>query len=97
MACLRLAAVTATKAGDVNPWAGTMELVADANIAGNGWYVVADPAAAPSVVYGYVSGAEGPQIRTEIDFDTRAVKFAAGLDFGCGVIDFRGLYQNEGA
>ncbi|MBS7544368.1 prohead protease/major capsid protein fusion protein [Ancylobacter oerskovii] len=91
-----LAAVTATKAGDVNPWAGTMELVVDANIAGNGWYVVADPAAAPSVVYGYVSGAEGPQIRTEIDFDTRAVKVAAGLDFGCGVIDFRGLYQNEG-
>ncbi|MDR6955247.1 hypothetical protein J2X65_004626 [Ancylobacter sp. 3268] len=92
-----LAAVTAAKAGDVNPWAGTMELVVDANIAGNGWYVVADPAAAPSVVYGYVSGAEGPQIRTEIDFDTRAVKVAAGLDFGCGVIDFRGLYQNEGA
>ncbi|MFD2032775.1 hypothetical protein ACFSKM_25670 [Ancylobacter dichloromethanicus] len=58
---------------------------------------MADPAAAPCLVYGYVSGAEGPQIRTEIDFDTRAVKVAAGLDFGCGVIDFRGLYKNEGA
>lgn len=92
-----LAAITAAKAGDVNPWAGTMELVVDANIVGNAWYVVADPAAAPSLVYGYVSGAEGPQIRTEIDFDTRAVKVAAGLDFGCGVIDFRGLYKNEGA
>ena len=92
-----LAAITAAKAGDVNPWAGTMELVVDANIAGASWYVMADPAAAPSLVYGYVSGAEGPQIRTEIDFDTRAVKVAAGLDFGCGVIDFRGLYKNEGA
>ncbi len=92
-----LAAITAAKAGDVNPWAGTMELVVDANITGAGWYVMADPAAAPSLVYGYVSGAEGPQIRTEIDFDTRAVKVAAGLDFGCGVIDFRGLYKNEGA
>ena len=91
-----LAAITAAKAGDVNPWAGTMELVVDANITGASWYVVADPAAAPSLVYGYVSGAEGPQIRTEIDFDTRAVKVAAGLDFGCGVIDFRGLYKNEG-
>lgn len=92
-----LAAITAAKAGDVNPWAGTMELVVDANIAAVAWYVMADAAAAPSVVYGYVSGAEGPQIRTEIDFDTRAVKVAAGLDFGCGVIDFRGLYQNAGA
>ncbi|MGA0562839.1 prohead protease/major capsid protein fusion protein [Ancylobacter sp. VNQ12] len=92
-----LAAITATKPGDVNPWAGTMELVVDANIAGSDWYIAADPAAAPSIVYGYVSGAEGPQIRTEIDFDTRAVKVAAGLDFGCGVIDFRGLVKNPGA
>ena len=92
-----LAAITASKAGDVNPWAGAMELVVDANITGNTWYVMADPAMAPSVVYGYVSGAEGPQIRTEIDFDTRAVKVAAGLDFGCGAIDFRGLHQNTGA
>jgi len=92
-----LAAITATKSGDVNPWAGTMELVVDANIAGNDWYIAADPAAAPSIVYGYVAGAEGPQIRTEIDFDTRAVKVAAGLDFGCGVIDFRGLVKNPGA
>lgn len=92
-----LAAIVAAKAGDVNPWAGTMELIVDANITGNAWYVVADPAAVPSIVYGYVSGAEGPQIRTEIDFDTRAVKVAAGLDFGCGAIDFRGLFQNTGA
>lgn len=92
-----LAAITAAKSGDVNPWAGTMELVVDANITGSTWYVMADPAAAPSIVYGYVSGAEGPQIRTEIDFDTRAVKVAAGLDFGCGAIDFRGLYKNAGA
>lgn len=92
-----LAAITATKSGDVNPWSGSMTLVVDANIVGNIWYVMADPAAAPSIVYGYVSGAEGPQIRTEVDFDTRAVKVAAGLDFGCGAIDFRGLYQNAGA
>lgn len=91
-----LATITAAKAGDVNPWAGAMELVVDANITGNTWYVMADPAVAPSIVYGYVSGAEGPQIRTEIDFDTRAVKVAAGLDFGCGPIDFRGLHQNTG-
>ncbi|QJP14335.1 peptidase [Starkeya sp. ORNL1] len=91
-----LAAITAAKSGDVNPWAGTMELVIDGNITGTYWYIMADPATAPSIVYGYVSGAEGPQIRTEIDFDTRAVKVAAGLDFGCGAIDFRGLYQNAG-
>jgi hypothetical protein len=48
------------------------------------------------VVYGYVAGSEGPQVRTERDFDTQAVKVAAGLDFATGVIDFRGAYFNAG-
>ncbi|MDQ0301280.1 prohead protease/major capsid protein fusion protein [Ancylobacter polymorphus] len=90
-------AITPSKATDVNPWGGLLEVVVDANIAGTEWYVAVDPATAPSVVFGYVGNANGPEIRTEIDFDTRAVKVAAGLDFGCGVIDFRGLYKNPGS
>ncbi|SDE25683.1 prohead protease/major capsid protein fusion protein [Rhodospira trueperi] len=92
-----LAAITPTKSGDVNPWAGQLELVVDANITGNRWHVAADPMQVPSLVYGYVQGAEGPQIHTEIDFDTRGVRVRAGLDFGCGAIDYRGLYLNEGS
>ncbi|WP_376957715.1 prohead protease/major capsid protein fusion protein [Azospirillum sp. A26] len=91
-----LASITPTKAGDTNPWAGLMELVVDANITGNGWYVMADPALCPTVVYGYVAGSEGPQIKTETDFDSQSVKVRAGLDFGYGVIDFRGAHQNAG-
>lgn len=92
-----LASITPTKSIDVNPWAEFAELIVDANITGNAWYVFADPGAAPTVVYGYVAGSEGPQVRTEIDFDTRAVKVAAGLDFAVGAIDFRGAYFNAGA
>lgn len=92
-----LAAITPTKPGDVNPWSGLAELVVDANIAGNAWYLGCVPEAAPTVVYGYLSGAEGPQVRTEVDFETRAVKVAAGLDFGYGAIDFRGMFRNAGA
>ncbi len=92
-----LASITPTKAGDSNPWAGLMELVVDANITGNGWHVMADPTLCPTVVYGYVAGSEGPQIKTETDFDTQAVKVRAGLDFGYGVIDFRGAHFNAGA
>lgn len=92
-----LAQITATKAGDINPWAGTMELVIDANIVGYGWYVTASPEAAPSFVYGYLAGEEGPQIRTEVEFDTRSVKVAAGLDFGYGALDYRGVQKNAGA
>lgn len=91
-----LAAIMPTKSSDVNVWAGFAELIVDANIIGNGWYVFAEPSAAPVVVYGYVGGSEGPQVRTERDFDTQAVKVAAGLDFAVGAIDFRGAYKNAG-
>lgn len=92
-----VAAISPTKAGDANPWSGRLEVEVDANIAGNAWHLFGSPLMFPVVVYGYLSGAEGPQIKTETDFDTQAVKIRAGLDFGCGAIDFRGVYKNPGA
>lgn len=92
-----LASITPTKASDVNVWSGFAELIVDANITGNEWYIFTSPGAAPTIVYGYVAGSEGPQVRTERDFDTQAVKIAASLDFAAGVIDFRGAVKNAGA
>jgi len=92
-----LASITPTKSSDVNVWSGFAELIVDANITGNEWYIFTSPGAAPTIVYGYVAGSEGPQVRTERDFDTQAVKVAASLDFAAGVIDFRGAVKNAGA
>jgi hypothetical protein len=92
-----LASVNATKATDVNVWSNFAELVVDANITGNSWYLFASPAAAPVAVYGYVGGSEGPVIRCEKDFDTQSLKVAASLDLAIGVVDFKGAYFNAGA
>lgn len=92
-----VAEITPAKTEDVNPWAAAFEVIVDAGVPGNAWHLAADPAAVPSIVFGYVAGATGPEIRTTVDFDTRSVKVAAGLDFGVGAIDFRGLYRNPGA
>ncbi|GEO80963.1 phage major capsid protein [Pararhodospirillum oryzae] len=92
-----VATITPAKSTDVNPWGGAFEVIVSPHIAGNRWFLAADPAQVPSVVYGWVGGAEGPQISVETDFDTRAVKVRAGIDFGAGAIDFRGLYLNAGA
>lgn len=92
-----LTATTPAQTSNVNPWVGMLELIVDSTITGNRWFVAADPVQVPSLVYGYVNGAEGPQIFTETDFDTRAIKVRSGLDFGCGAIDHRGLFLNAGA
>ena len=92
-----LASIVANLTSNVNPWSGLVELVIDANITGNEWYLFADPAMVPNFVFGYVSGSNGPVVRSEIDFDTRAFKVAVGLDFGVGAIDYRGAFLNAGA
>jgi HK97 family phage prohead protease len=94
---LILASVNATKTSDVNVWANLAQLVVDANITDNSWYLFASPTAAPVVVYGFVGGSEGPTVRSERDFDTQAVKVAASLDWAVGAIDWRGAYRNAGA
>jgi phage major head subunit gpT-like protein len=92
-----LATINPTEAENVNPWSSVLTLVVSTHVSGNRWFVAADPGQVPCLVYGYVQGMEGPQIHTEIDFDTRGVRVRAGLDFGCGVIDWRGWHLNTGA
>ncbi len=92
-----LAEITPTSAANVNPFSGKLELVVDANITGNAWYLFADPAAWPSVVYGHLRNLEGPEVWVVRNPNTRALDIHAGLDFAVGAIDYRGCYCNPGA
>lgn len=86
-----------TTAATINPFAGMLRPIADANITGNNWYLFADPSMAPVYVYGYLNGAEGPQVRTTNPPGTDgAVQIDVWLDFACGAIDFRGGWFNAG-
>jgi hypothetical protein len=92
-----LASVNATKSSDMNIWANFAELVVDANITGNAWYLFAAPSTAAVVIYGYVAGSEGPVVRSETSFSTQAISVAASLDYAVGAIDCVGAYFNSGA
>lgn len=85
-------------AGTTNPFLGTYTPVVDANIAGNNWYLFADPAVAPVYVYGFLAGSEGPQTRTyNPEASDGAVAIDVWLDFAAGAIDWRGGQFNPGA
>lgn len=92
-----LATVQPAAVSNVNPYSGAFTVVVDANITGNEWYLFASPAVAPTIVYGYVAGASGPEVWVERDMNTRGVIIRAGLDFACGAVDYRGAYKNAGA
>lgn len=70
--------------------------IADANITGNQWYMMAEPARAACFVYGYLEGNAGPQTRIDEPFGVLGTAMQVVLDFGVGAIDYRGTYKNAG-
>jgi len=92
-----LATIQPATVSNVNPYSGKLDLVVDANISGNEWYLFAPTTAAAVAVWGYVGGANGPEVWVTRDEDTRGVMIRCGLDFAVGAVDYRGAFKNAGA
>jgi phage head maturation protease len=90
-------AITPMLTTSVNPFSGRRRSVSDANIADASWYLACDPAKVPNFVYGFLAGSGGPRTRTYEPFGTQGVKVSLEHDFGCGAIDYRGMYKNAGS
>lgn len=93
-----LAVIYATAAADSNPLSGKLTVLTEARLtSATAWYLVADPAVLPCLEYSYLSGAEGPQLQSREGFDVLGQEFRVLIDFGCGALDWRGIYRNAGA
>lgn len=89
--------LTPTTIGDVNIFAGKLEVLVEARLVDpNRWYVVADPATIEGLEYAYLQGAEGPQTETRTGFEVDGVQWKVRLDFGAAFVDHRGWYTNPG-
>ena len=91
-----LVAVTATKSGDVNVFQGSLELMVEARLTGNAWYLSADPAAIDTIEYAYLEGEEGLYTETRMGFEVDGIEVKGRIDFAAKAIDWRGLYRNPG-
>jgi phage head maturation protease len=92
-----LTQVAATKTGDVNPLAGSLELVVDDRLVDpKVWYVAADPNSVEGLEYAYLTGEPGPQFSERIGFDVDGVEYRCRIDFGAGFLGWRGWYRNPG-
>lgn len=92
-----LAPIQAAAVGNVNPYVGKLQQVTAPHITGNAWYLLANPADAPILMYGYLSGESGPRMRMDEPFGQQGVGYSVEEDFGCGATDWRGGYKNAGA
>lgn len=92
-----VAPIQAQQAGNVNPFAGTLQVVVTPKITGNAWYLLSVPEELPNFMYGFLQGAEGPRMRMDEPFGRQGVSYSVEHDFGCGAIEFRGGFKNAGA
>lgn len=82
---------------NINPFAGSLQIIVDPRITTGAWYVTADPGQVDTVEYAYLEGEGGVAIETRMGFDVDGMEIKVRHDFGAGVIDYRGLYKNAGA
>ncbi len=88
--------VQATQISNANVYAGFVQPLVEPLIPANRWYLFSDPMAAPVYVYGYLNGAEGPQVTTGNVQGVDGVEVSVIFDFGVGAIDWRGAWFNPG-
>lgn len=84
----------------VNPFAGKLQVVVDPRLDASSvtaWYLAASQAQIDTIEYSYLEGSSGPQLITREGFEVDGLELKARLDFGAGVLDWRGLYKAAGA
>ncbi len=88
--------VQAAQTSNVNIYAGFIQPLVEPLIPSNRWYLFSDAVSAPVYVYGYLNGAEGPQVTTGPVSGVDGVEVSVIFDFGVGAIDWRGAWFNPG-
>lgn len=91
-----LTALMATQVGEQNPFSGKLTLHVEARLTGNAWRLFADPAELAVLQIAYLNGQAGPILETRLGWETLGAEFRAVLDFGCGLVEWRGTYLNSG-
>lgn len=73
-----------------------LEVLADSNLTGTRFYVLADPAQLSNYVYGYVIG-RGPEVMSRVGFDVDGIEVRVTLSMGVGAVDSLGAVTGAGA
>jgi hypothetical protein len=95
-----VASVMSTQLAEVNPFSGTLQVIAEPRLDGyssTAWYLMASPQAIDTIEVAYLSGERGPQVSTREGFDVDGVEIKVRLDFATKAIDHRGMFKNAGA
>lgn len=78
-----------------NPWANRLTAISDPRLSAGAWYFIADPGQIPTIEVAYLEGQTQPYVEEQLDFDSDALRIKVRHDFGCGVMDYVGMFRNS--
>ena len=93
----------AGSSGVVNIWQNGLEPIIDAQLstAAGGtdasWYLAADTSVIDTIEYAFLQGLETPRFEQQIVFDRLGMRQRVYQSFVVKALDFRGLFNNDGA
>ena len=89
-------AIVPNSINEVNPFAGSMQLIVDPRITGNKWFLIASPSTVDTIEVATLEGMNGPEISSDTWFDGDILKWKVKHVVGVKAIDFRGMVYNPG-
>lgn len=92
-----LASVQAAQVGEVNPFSGRLTLLVEPRLVGSAWWLFASPQDVPVLEIAHLDGRQVPTLETFTEPGHLGLTFRATLDFGAGVVGWRGSWRNPGA
>lgn len=82
----------------VNVFQSRLQVISDPRLTNaTKWYLTTSPDQIDMLVHSYLDGEAGLHIENRYGFDVDGIEIKARKDFGGGIMDYRGFYQNPGA
>jgi hypothetical protein len=89
-----LANISPTQASNVNVFSGSLELIIDAEIDNDDYFLAADQNLIDTVVLFHLEGEERPRVESRTDFETEEVEIKVAHSCVAKAMDWRGLVKN---
>jgi hypothetical protein len=93
-------ALMASASGSINPFAGTLQVIAEPRLDANSvtaWYLATAVSQVPVLFHGTLDGQPGPEVTQEQGFDVDGIRMKARIDVAFKAADFHGVWKNPGA
>lgn len=80
--------------GEVNPFAGQVEVIVSGRLTGNNWYVMCDPKEFAPVVFGTLEGqSDMPEVQVEEDFNSKNLKIRVTQPSAVAAASHKGIIK----